>query len=257
MTRFNCVLLAAVLAGGAGAQNITRNFGSVVFPGGTSATNPNITRSFGSVVFPGGSPSSPVVRTSPAVVAPPVFSGRPFTSPAGSGSVRGATNSFQRYPNNGRGNRGVYLPYYGYPLYVPNYYDYTGAPPVETAAPAQPAQSPTVVIYQPQQPAQEVRPIIIEVGPDGKVTQLAQPPALQTLPAEPAAQADGDGARYLIAFKDHSIYSAVAYWFDGDTLHYFTRGDAHNQASVSLLDREMTERLNREQGVEFKMPAAK
>ena len=45
---------------------------------------------------------------------------------------------------------------------------------------------------------------------------------------------------YLIAFKDKSIYSAVAYWVDGDTIHYFTAGNTHNQASVSLIDRDLT-----------------
>ena len=71
-------------------------------------------------------------------------------------------------------------------------------------------------------------------------------------PAKPA-----DPPQYLLAFKDHSIYTAVAYWVDGDTLHYFTTGNIHNQASISLLDRELTERLNRELGIDFKLPAAK
>ena len=44
---------------------------------------------------------------------------------------------------------------------------------------------------------------------------------------------------------------------DGDTLHYFTSGNTHNQVSVSLLDRPLTARLNKEFGVEFKIPAAK
>jgi endonuclease YncB( thermonuclease family) len=70
---------------------------------------------------------------------------------------------------------------------------------------------------------------------------------------EPAA----DSARYLLAFKDHTIYSAVAYWVDGDTMHYFTTGNTHNQASISLIDRELTERLNREMGIDFKLPAGK
>ena len=59
---------------------------------------------------------------------------------------------------------------------------------------------------------------------------------------------------YLIAFKDHTIYSAVAYWVDGETLHYFTSGNNHNQVSLSLIDRELTERLNKEKGAEVKLP---
>jgi endonuclease YncB( thermonuclease family) len=64
-------------------------------------------------------------------------------------------------------------------------------------------------------------------------------------------------SRYLLAFKDHSIYSVVAYWIDGDTIHYFTSGNTHKQASVSALDRDLTERLNKESGSDFKLPPAK
>ena len=62
---------------------------------------------------------------------------------------------------------------------------------------------------------------------------------------------------YLIAFKDNSIYSAVAYWVDGDTLHYFTSGNTHNQVSMSLVDRALTERLNRERKVDIRLPASR
>ncbi len=44
---------------------------------------------------------------------------------------------------------------------------------------------------------------------------------------------------------------------DGDTLHYFTNGNKHNQASLSLIDRPLTERLNKEAGVAVNLPAAK
>jgi endonuclease YncB( thermonuclease family) len=61
-------------------------------------------------------------------------------------------------------------------------------------------------------------------------------------------------SHYLIAFKDHTIYSAVAYWVDGDTLHYFTSANTHNQVSLSLIDRDLTERLNKESGLDVKLP---
>jgi hypothetical protein len=69
---------------------------------------------------------------------------------------------------------------------------------------------------------------------------------------EPAAISDP--SHYLIAFKDHTIYSAVAYWVDGETLHYFTTGNTHNQASISLIDRDLTQRLNKESGIDFRLP---
>jgi hypothetical protein len=95
---------------------------------------------------------------------------------------------------------------------------------------------------------------MMQVGPDFPSRAPAagyqsQPPDEQPLSAS--------GERYLLAFKDHSVYSAVAYWVDGDTLHYFTTGNVHNQASMSLLDRELTVRLNKELGIDFRLPEKK
>ena len=69
-------------------------------------------------------------------------------------------------------------------------------------------------------------------------------------PSNPTAE---PSSYYLIAFKDNSIYSALAYWIEGETLHYVTAGNNHNQVSLSLVDRPLTERLNRERrvGVQF------
>jgi endonuclease YncB( thermonuclease family) len=77
--------------------------------------------------------------------------------------------------------------------------------------------------------------------------------AYQTAAQSPV-EAGFSNTYYLLAFKDNSIYSAVAYWVDGDTLHYFTSGNRHNQASISLLDRELTTRLNRERGSDIRLP---
>jgi len=249
------VLLTAILAGGAFAQNITRSFGSVVFPGGTSSTNPNITRSFGSVVFPGGSPTSPPVRTAPALVAPPFFNGG---NSFGRGSGFTGGNSFNH--GNGTVNRsrhGSRATVFAYPVYVPNYFD-PAASQEGIVPPVQPTgQQPNVTVVYPQQ--QEVRPIVIQMGPDGQYTQPQRQPAAQAYvsPDQVSGSEPADTPHYLIAFKDHSIYTAVAYWFDDDTLHYFTKGDTHNQAPVALIDRDLTERLNREMGIDFRMPAAK
>jgi hypothetical protein len=42
---------------------------------------------------------------------------------------------------------------------------------------------------------------------------------------------------------------------DGDALHYFTDGNHHNQVSLGLVDRDFTEKLNKEAGVDVKLPA--
>ena len=38
---------------------------------------------------------------------------------------------------------------------------------------------------------------------------------------------------YLIAYKDHSVYSALAYWVEDHTLNYVTTQNTHNQADVN------------------------
>jgi len=221
---------------------VTGSFGSVVFPGGTPATSPGVTRSFGTVVNPGG--------------------GGPHLTVPG-----GVVPSFGR-PADGR-RRTAPVTTFGYPVYVGSYGGYGGYSDAYGAEQAAPQQPPSVTVVMP--PPQPVTPVIINVGPGGgqytTTTERPQgvygPPSVYGPPVyQPPSQAAAEEPaptdepqHYLIAFKDHTIYSAVAYWVDGDTLHYFTAGNTHNQVSVSLLDRALTQRLNQESGVAFKIPA--
>lgn len=75
--------------------------------------------------------------------------------------------------------------------------------------------------------------------------------------ADVDAAATPEPTHYYIALKDHHIYLAVAFWVEGETLHYFLPGNTHNQVSLSLVDYALTERLNRESGTEVRLPAAK
>ena len=112
---------------------------------------------------------------------------------------------------------------------------------------------------------QQQQPNVIVILPQGQGPQGAPVPQSQSLyepPARSSAEplsitADDQATHYLIAFKDHTVYSAVAYWVDGDTLHYFTTGNTHNQVSLSLVDRPLTEKLNKDSGLEVKLPPAK
>ncbi len=129
--------------------------------------------------------------------------------------------------------------------------------------PQQPQQQQpnTTIVFPPQQPQpQQPNSVMIQAGPDGQYTTTGQRPGgtIYDVPQDGSAQGPGtDTPRFLLAFKDRTIYSVIAYWTDGDTLHYFTSGNVHNQVSMSLIDRELTERLNRELGIEFKLPAGK
>jgi hypothetical protein len=111
-------------------------------------------------------------------------------------------------------------------------------------AAAQPAsQQPNVIVIYPPAPQQVAVP---NGGLPAATSPATTPTPEETSTAEPS--------HYLIALKDHTIYAAVAYWVEGDTLHYFITGTTHNQVSLSLVDRELTERLNRESGITMQLP---
>ena len=222
-------LSAQSKAGFVNTPSITRTPPNVLYPAGTSG--PGVQRTAGSVLNPGGGGPQIGIPSSPVN---PNFPGR---------------------ANSQRSRSTGYI--YSYPVYVGgSYYDgYYGqqAPP-----PAQEQQPNVTVIYPPAAP-----PVVInQYGTDGSVVTRVQPQNIYPMQqsrqrTEESAAPAAETSHYLIAFKDHSIYSAVAYWVDGDTLHYFTTGSTHNQASVSLVDREMTDRLNKDSGVEVKLPAVK
>jgi len=207
-------------------------FGNVVYPGGTSAINPAIQRSFGNVVYPGGGGprlNVPLSSQGPTPLLPSfgVANLGPSVGQRRSSSRR-STGVYAVPVYVGGGYGGYYGNSYG------NYYDNSYPADAATGAPA--PQQPNVIVVYPQAP----------------------PPAAFAAPQqqpydEPAAAAV-EAPHYLIAFKDHTIYSAIAYWVDGDTLHYFTSGNTHNQVSLSLVDRDLTERLNRESGTDLRLP---
>lgn len=230
----SAALLAQNRSGFVNSGNVTRTGSSVVFPAGTSAA-PGVQRTAGSVVYPAGG--------GPQIGIPSAITNLNFPGHIGAGR-----------PATARGSSRTGSFVYAYPVYVGGgggYYDnsYAGQPAV---SPGQ-DQPNIVVIYPPQQ-----APVIINQSGDSQYATRVQPQSVYPMQPAPArAEETPEATHYLIAFKDHSIYSAVAYWVDGDTLHYFTSGSTHNQASVSLVDRELTDRLNRESGVEVKLPPAK
>ncbi len=258
MRTFGGLSLALLMAGSLCAQfrgnpgfsaatpRMTGGFGSVVFPGGTAATSPGIQRNFGSVVSPGGGGPRLVI---PGSVIDPSF-----------GLRLGATVAGRDYfgrSDGGRGRRAT--PVYAYPVYVGGFYDSSYMYPTTPVAAQEPAPQNITIIYPPQQ--SQAAPVMLYPSDSGNQPareesnfRMYQAPYNQ--PAEEPSAAN-DQPRYLLAFKDHTIYSAVAYWVDGDTLHYFTAGNKHNQASLSLVDRDLTQRLNKEAGVAVNLGPAK
>lgn len=196
----------------------------------------NITGTVGNVLYPAGTPGSSPFITS---------AGSNVVYPGGGGVRTGIRGQRQSGIGATPGIGGISYGY-AYPVYVPAYDPSMYAAPTDgsSAPPAQ--QSPNViVIYPPQGPP------VAPMPPAHPSMQIYQ------APPEQAAEESSDTDHYLFAFKDHSIYSVVAYWVDGDTLHYFTNANTHKQCPLSLLDRDLTERLNKESGSELKLPADK
>ncbi|MGH9719996.1 MAG: hypothetical protein ACRD8O_07270 [Bryobacteraceae bacterium] len=114
-------------------------------------------------------------------------------------------------------------PYYSQPYYSYPYY----APGVTVIAPPPP---PPQVYYAYSRPA---------------------PPPLVREYREPSSSREE--AVYLIAFRDETIQAAVAYWTEGDTLHYVTRLREQKRVALATVDIVLSERLNRERGVSFRL----
>jgi hypothetical protein len=185
---------------------------------------------FGNVVFP-GTGHAPVVN-------------HPLPSTTFGGPARlGTTPGGRRFQG---GSSVVYVPYaVGIPMYAE-----PSGPPAPMYYPQQQA-APPVVINQYFVP-ETARPVVREYATDanGGIRVYGPDASAAVETAAPASE----NPTYLIAFKDHTIYAAVAYWLEDTTLHYVTNQNTHNQVSLDLVDRELSGRLNRERNVDFRLP---
>jgi hypothetical protein len=192
------------------------------------------------------------------VAFPAIPQGSAAFTPAARGTGNhygGLVNGFGAYGSTSHGNRRSHSSgIYAYPVFVGGFGYGPGygngpdqsAPPSDAASP-NPAAPPPVVINQYFGQAQP------DQGPPQDASSGSNFHFYQA-PANSEAPPSADTTYYLIAFKDHTIYSAVAYYTEGDTLHYFTSGNVHNQVSLSLVDRQLTDQLNRERNVQVRLP---
>jgi hypothetical protein len=79
------------------------------------------------------------------------------------------------------------------------------------------------------------------------------PPA-QVREYAPSNQSQYKETIYLIAFRDHRIQAALAYWVEGDTLYYVTREHEQKHVPLDSIDRAFSEQINRDRRVEFRLP---
>ena len=132
--------------------------------------------------------------------------------------------------------------------------------PVPSGAEAYPeAEAPGAATYQ---NSPESQPLAIPpgnwapplIGPTHREENLQPVPNLQTASARPDAP-DPTQIVFLIALKNHWVYTAIAYWLQGPILHYITPQGVHNQVSLSLIDFRTSTKLNAGRPGEFALPA--
>jgi len=83
---------------------------------------------------------------------------------------------------------------------------------------------------------------------------ISAPPATAAAPAAPPQASKYEEPLYLIASHDGTIRAVLAYWIDGTTVHYVTMEHEQKQTPLSSIDRNLSERLNRERNVTFRLP---
>ncbi len=209
---------------------------------------------FGNVIFPG-------VGTQPLLSNPFSF---PSTFASRLGAVVGGFPGYTGAPSDFRkfGGEPAVIPY-PYPVYAGGFEG------------AYPQQAPNVTIVMPPQYAAQPgapvtinqnflpegsKPVIQEYGPGAAEPAPENSSGLRMYQAPSAAaarQVQDDPVTFLIALKDSSVYSAVAYWVEGESLNYITPQGKHNQVSLSLVDRGLSTKLNTGNKVDFRLPESK
>lgn len=180
----------------------------------------------------------------------------------GGGGFRGG--NFGGFRGNfNRGFRGYStFGYYGYPYYgalwwdpfwwdwwddngytEPSYPYYQQPYPYDGGYGGYGAGSPPVVIIS-NTPAGVPQP------PPAPVVREYPPPSTTSAPQV----SKYEEPLYLLAFHDGMIRAVLAYWVQGTTVHYVTMDHKEVQTPLTSLDRELSDRLNRERNVTFSLP---
>ena len=95
-------------------------------------------------------------------------------------------------------------------------------------------------------------------GPDDR--DYGYPPSRSAVPEEtsprpPSDSTDYKSTLYLIALKDHNVRPALTYWVEAGAVHYVTVDHEMKQVPLTSIDRDLSERLNRERHMSFRLPA--
>lgn len=219
---------------------------------------------FGNILFPGGAPGHPSIAPLPTG-----FGNTSFGSALGA-TVRGVPppGPMVGRPGYGRGGYGggrtVIVPYpvLAAPAYYPYGYGYDQPVVMQPDVQYMPQQQPPVVIINQNYKPDTIAPVVREYNnlpqPGGEPPpQQQQDSTLKVYENRtgPRAAIEEDKPTiFLIAMKEGNIMPALAFWVEGDTLHYITRESSHNKISLDRVDREFSVRLNKERGLDFRIP---
>jgi len=204
---------------------------------------------YGNVVYPG-------TGHAPGTPPPGGFNGAHYAAVgAGRGFHGGPGVNHSGHPRSAVVLYPIYYGGYGYAGSAPNGYDpsYTGD---QSTAPQDSQAAPSVVInqgYVPPQANPQVRDYSADAAPDQQSGMRVY--QNQSHPYADQPTNDDQPTLYLIAFKDHTIVQALGYWMEGGALHYVSVEHSLNQVSLDLIDRDLSQRLNDERNVQFKLPA--
>src|ERR1035438_2171151 len=138
---------------------------------------------------------------------------------------------------------------FGWGGYWPGYYDYYDSYPYASYPYGSVGYttSPNVTVVYPQTPAYVAHPVMHEYDQYGQEVKSAD--------AGGASSNSNGSPVYLIAFQNHTIQAAAAYWVDGKTLHYVTLQHEEKQSPLETVDRGLSQQLNTERRVQFQLPA--
>jgi len=179
-------------------------------------------------------------------------------SPGGSGGVGFSTSPRYQYG----GYRGAPATTYFYPVYISGFdypYSNQAAPDVEAGpAPQSQAQAAPPIVINQYFGSDSARPVVTDYGRTAAKFLLPIPgPHLPGPSNPPAEYSASEQVVFFIALKNGSVYSAVAYWVDGEMLNYITPQGKRNQMSIDLVDRDLSVKLNEGRQVDFHLPSAK
>jgi hypothetical protein len=126
-----------------------------------------------------------------------------------------------------------------FPLFLGDYDYYPGyAPP-----------APSVVVLE-QPPLYVLVPPPPSDPPKPEIHEYQQPATASASPTSDEAQA------FAIVLKDGSVHSAVAVAVQAGAIYYVEPNGSHRLVSIELVNREATERLNRERKLRLQLPPA-